>query len=187
MGAGGVCQHEGVLVLLVLEEVQDSILFHEPGDEVEIRFAILDAIVPRLETPLEHELEIAEPEVSEDLRNDVGDGHPLEDAAIRGARQEPEPGHHFGPIIGEALITAALGEAADEAVDIAIAAVGQSDRQRHLLADDVVKGDRGVFREQIQVKAEELRNPFMAREPLQEQNVPAQRSVDGNESVVLGV
>ena len=38
-------QHERVLALLVLEEVEDAFLFHQPRDEVEVGLAVLHAVV----------------------------------------------------------------------------------------------------------------------------------------------
>ena len=39
-------QHKSVLAVLVFEEVKDSLLLHQAGDEIEVGFAILDAVVP---------------------------------------------------------------------------------------------------------------------------------------------
>ena len=38
----GICQHQGVLVDLMGEEVVDSMAFHQPANKVEIRFPVLN-------------------------------------------------------------------------------------------------------------------------------------------------
>ena len=166
MGGRRVGQHQGVLLLFVLEEVEDPILLHQPRDKVEIRFAILHAVVPRLESSLELVLEVGKAEILEDLGDDVGHRHVLEDAAVCGPRKKPEPGDHLGPVVGKPCIAAALGKAANKAVDVPFpSAVGEGNRQGDILADDLVERDRWVFREEMQVKAEEPGNPLLAREP----------------------
>ena len=57
----------------------------------------------------------------------VGHGHVLEDAALHAPGQQPQLGHHFGPVAGEDLIAGALGEAADDAVDEAVLAAVESE------------------------------------------------------------
>ena len=46
VGAGGVGQDQRVLAVLVPEEVEDALLLHQPGDEVEGGLAVLDAVFP---------------------------------------------------------------------------------------------------------------------------------------------
>lgn len=45
-----------------------------------------------------------------------------------------------------------LGEAADDPVEVTDAIVGQDDRKGDVLADNGLKGDRGIFREQVEMK-----------------------------------
>lgn len=52
MGGGGVGEDELVAVLGGFEEVVDAFFFHEAGDEGEVGFAVLDAVVAFLERSL---------------------------------------------------------------------------------------------------------------------------------------
>ena len=47
MRAAGVRQHQGVLAVLVLEVVVDTLFFHQAADEVEVGLAVLGAVGPR--------------------------------------------------------------------------------------------------------------------------------------------
>ena len=114
-------QNERVLAILLLEVVTDAFFFHQAGNEVEIGLAVLDAVVAGDEIAVEAELEIGKAEILENLLDDVGSFLVLEDAAIGGAGEEPEPGDHLRAVGGEAAILRSLGEAADEAVPMTLA------------------------------------------------------------------
>ena len=43
---GGIDHHEGMLAHLMFEEIIDALFFHQAGDKVQIRFPVLDAILP---------------------------------------------------------------------------------------------------------------------------------------------
>src|SRR5579862_2541610 len=103
---------------MLLEKVIDTFFFHQSGNKVEISLPVLHTVVALAEGAVEPEFEVAKAELCENRLNNVGDGLLLEDAAVRLARQEPQPGNHFGSIISKAPIRAALGEPADEAVEI---------------------------------------------------------------------
>ena len=51
----------------------------------------------------ELELEVAEAQVLEDLLDDVRGGLALEDAAVGGPREEPQPGDDLGPVVAAVL------------------------------------------------------------------------------------
>src|SRR6516162_9804563 len=103
----------------MFEKVKDAFFLHEPGDEVEIGLAVLDAVLTLNEVSVQLELEVAETEVLKDLFNDVGSLLVLEDAAIGGSGEEPEPGNHHGVIFGQTGLEMSLRKAADEAIPIA--------------------------------------------------------------------
>src|SRR5215831_19282922 len=132
-----------MLVLFVLEEVEDPILFHQPRDKVKIRFTVLHTVVPRLESSLKPVLEISKPEVLENLADDIGHGHILKDAAVCRTRQKPQPGDYLGPIVCKPRIAATQGKTAHEAVDVSFpsAAVVDVDPDCDPLAHNFLKGD----------------------------------------------
>jgi len=43
---GGIDHHQGMLAHVMFEEVIDALFFHETGEEVQIGFPVLDAILP---------------------------------------------------------------------------------------------------------------------------------------------
>jgi hypothetical protein len=92
MRAVAICQHERVLGVRVLEIVVDALLLHEAGREIEVRLAILDAVFERLVGSTQRVLEVRKAVFSKNCLYDVDDGLALEDATIRGVRQERQPG-----------------------------------------------------------------------------------------------
>src|ERR1035441_8155701 len=141
----------------MLEVVTDAFFFHQAGDEIEIGFAVLHAVVAGDKIAVETKLEIGEAEILEYFLDDVGSFLVLEDAAIGGAGQEPEPGDHLRAVGGQTAVLPSLGEAAHEAVPVAPPAGRVVDAQRDALAYDVLELDRVVFRQEVQVEMEELR------------------------------
>src|ERR1017187_6925151 len=180
-------QHKGVLVLVVLEKVKNAVLFHQAGDEVEIGFAILNAILAGRVAALQRIFEVFEPQSLEDLGDDIGHRHLLKNAAIRGARQEPEPGNQFGAVMCKTIVTAALRETAQVAVEISQAAVAQVERDAGRLAYNVVKRDRAVLRQQLEIEAEQSRNGFLAHHTLEQENVFSQGGENRDEAALLRV
>ena len=178
-------QNQRVLAILVLEIVADALFFHQAGNEVEIRLAILHAVIASDEIAVETKLEIGEAEILENLLYDGGSFLVLEDAAIGGARQEPEPGDHLRAVGGQAAILRSLGEAADEAVPMPLLAIGVVDAQRDALAHHVLELDRIVFGQQVQIEMEKLRDGFGARETAQQEHVLAERGRDRDAAVLL--
>ncbi len=85
----GVGNHHLGAVGGVAEEVVHAFFFHEPRGEVEVAFAVLDAIVARFERALNL---VGDLEALEHLFEDVGDRDVLEDAALDAFGQEPHVG-----------------------------------------------------------------------------------------------
>ena len=71
---------------VVLEEVADALLLHQPADEVEVGLAVLDAVVARRSSVLGRARTSTCRLSREHLPEDVGDGHLLEDAASPAVR-----------------------------------------------------------------------------------------------------
>src|SRR4030095_4637820 len=110
MGAGVIRKNQRVLAVLVIEEVGDALFLEQPGDEVVVGLAILDAVLARLVGAGELEPEVRESVLAEELLDDVGDRLLLEDAAVGGAREEPEPGDDLRAIVGMVAHRAGLRE-----------------------------------------------------------------------------
>src|SRR6266446_6926029 len=157
-------QHQRVLSIGVFEEIVDALFFHEARYEIEIRFPILDAVVPLHEIAVQAWREIREAQVLEDRLDDVGRLLVLKDPAVRRPSEEPQPWNHLGPIGSEPAIVCALGEAADVSAPVAVRAVGEHRGQRDCLADDAVEGNCRLFRKQIQIESEELRDRLVSCE-----------------------
>lgn len=71
-------QLEDVSAVLVGKEVVHALLLHQPAHEIEIGFAVLDAVFPGAIAAAQAAIiEVVETVIAEDLRNDVRDGHAL--------------------------------------------------------------------------------------------------------------
>lgn len=81
--------------LLMAEVVIDPFLFHQAADEIEAGFAVLHAIFPLAVAAAQAVFEIGKTEVAEHLLDDVRHRIVLENPAIRGAREQPEPGRRL--------------------------------------------------------------------------------------------
>ncbi len=122
MAGRRVSQDQRVLILVVLKIIIDSLFFHEPAGEVEIRFAILNAVVAGLESALDlFEICI---QTREDFFQDIGHAHVLKDSALSAAGKQPHPGNQFHSETGEVLIALALNYARADAVEKAFFTTG---------------------------------------------------------------
>src|SRR5665213_2356413 len=99
----------------MLEVIVNAQVLHQTADEVEIGFAVLDAVLQGSIGPGQAVLKISEAMILEDFFNNVGNRHLLKDAAIRRAGQEPQPGNQGGMILRVAILILGLDEAADVA------------------------------------------------------------------------
>src|ERR1041385_2512392 len=102
MGADGIGDDQRVLTVLMLEVVIKTFLFHEPADEIEVGFPVLNAVLPLFVTARQFQFVIAEPVVFEDVLDNVRHGHLLENAAIGCAGEKPKPGNDRGAILSKA-------------------------------------------------------------------------------------
>src|SRR5580658_1585073 len=146
MRARGIDQHQRVIAGFVLEIIINALMLHEPADEVERRLAILDAILPRLIASGERVLDgiAAEAVIAEDLLDDVGRGHLLEDAAIRRPRQHPEPRPQHRAIAMKLPEAPGISEVGADAVEVPVAAGGWGNLDTY--ADRRAQDLRGVDR-----------------------------------------
>src|SRR6266699_635052 len=146
---GLVGEYQLVGVLVVLKEIEDAVLFHEARDKVEGSLAILDDVFALGVAALGAVLEILEAVVLENFLDDLGDSFLLENLAISGARQEPEPRNNFRAVVTKSIVAAHARETAHKAIPMPLVIAGVVDLERHLFTDNVFKGNGVVFREEI--------------------------------------
>ena len=108
----------------MLEEVVDSLLFHQPGYKVVVCFTVLDTVLARCEVRIQSELEIAKPEIVENLGNDLRRRLVLKDPAIGRSGQEPKPWRHFRAIHRQPPILRSLRKPCDVAAPVTLTAMG---------------------------------------------------------------
>src|SRR6266571_1264179 len=184
---GFVSKNQLVSVLIVLKEIEDAVLFHQPREKVECSLAVLDDVFTLGVAGLGAVLEILKTVVLENFLNDLGDGLLLKNLAIRGAREEPKPGDNFSTVIAEAIVAAHAGKAVNKAIPMPLFITGVVDLEGHLLADNVLEGNGMIFRKQIRGKMKKLRHAFVTAEALQKKSVLAERGKDGHEALLLDV
>ncbi len=183
--AVGVGEHQDVAALLVAEPVVDAFLLHQPADEVETGLAVLHAVFPLAVGAAQGVLEVGEAEVAEHLLDDVRDLLVLEDAAVGGARQQPQPGPQGDLVAGELAVAGSLAASGDDAVEMPPAAVVQFQRQAGRLAQQPVEWQVGVFRDQFQLVGERPAELFATLHSLQLQDLRAERTVDPDQAGLL--
>src|SRR5450631_2833496 len=95
MGTCRIGDDHGVTSHLVLKEVEDAVLLHEPGNKVEVGFAILNAVLDRRVTAVELDRVIGKPTIFEDLFQDLLDRLVVKNLAIGVSSEQPRPGNHL--------------------------------------------------------------------------------------------
>ena len=173
--AAGIAQHHGVRAVVVLEEVEDAELLHQPGDEIEIRLPVLHAILQLLVCRGKRGLVIDAP-IVQDLLNDLRDRHVMENAAIGVARERPQLGHYLQFIPRHVAVFAGTGEMADDAVEVALRIIRLLDVDGDALADNLREIDGRVFRQRGEMEMEQARDRLVAGEAGEQQLVVAQRA-----------
>src|SRR6266567_7364891 len=155
---GLVGEYQLVGVLVVLKEIEDAVLFHQARDKVEGSLAILDDVFALGVGALGTVLEVLEAVVLKNLLDDLGDSFLLENLAIGGAREEPEPRNNFCLIVAKAVIPTGATKTAYEAIPMTLIIAGMLDLEGYLLADDIFEGNRVVFGEQLRCHVKEFGN-----------------------------
>ncbi len=183
----GIGHDHRVLAVRVLEEVVNALLFHQPGHEIEVRFAVLDAVLALGITLRAAQVERRTLHRLEHGFDDFEHRLVLEDLAVAGEREEPEPGYELGAVVREVAVRAELDEAIDDAVDDALVAAAQVDGDGRVLAQDGGRIDGGVLGEQIELERERPRDRLGAREAREEEDVLSERCADADGSAVLGI
>src|SRR3989442_1246423 len=142
---GFVSKNQLVSVLIVLKEIEDAVLLHQARDKVEGSLAILDDVFALGVGALGTVLEVLKAVVLEDFLDDLGDSFLLENLAISGARQEPEPRNNFRAVVTKSIVAAHARETAHKAIPMPLVIAGVVDLERHLFTDNVFKVNGMVF------------------------------------------
>ena len=171
VGADGVGQNEGMLAILVLEEVVNALRLHQAADEIEICLAILNAIFARDVTAGKAELVIVEAVALENLFDNVRGGFGLENAAIGRAGEEPEPRDNRGAILGVAALVAGLDHPADEAVEIPFHLLADVQPDGDVVADDLVENNVCILAAEFRLDLEEASQLFLDRDRAHREHV----------------
>ena len=174
MRARLVGQHERVLRLLVLKEVEDPVFFHEARHKDEVALVVLHAVVERGVRRIRLQLVVGEAGVLEHLLDDVGDRLALEDADVDAVPEKREGRHDFGAVRLEDIVRAALGRAAHDTVDVPRLAGRIRNGDGDFLADELFEVDlRDPVGHELDVEPERRGDRLGADERRQEQRVLA--------------
>jgi hypothetical protein len=176
--AGRIGEDDRVVAVGVADVVVDSFLLHQPADEVEVGLPVLHAVGPLAVGGGELQLEVGHRMIGEHLLDDVRDGHLLEDAAVGGAGQEPQPRPHHRRVARVAPVLRALREARHVTVEVAAAVVGQRQLHRDVLAEDVVDVDVLLRTQQIELIFGQPSHLLARVHAVKEQHILAERGRD---------
>ncbi|MCY1408771.1 hypothetical protein D9M71_241000 [compost metagenome] len=185
VGAHVVGEHQGLAGLAVLEEVVDAFLLHQPADEVEVRLLVLHAVFPLPVGGLQallHGVVV----VAEDLVEDFHHALLLEDLAVRGTGQEPQPRPHR-----EAIDVVARGAAlaADQvharhlSAQVPCAFVAEVDGQAQRLAERLLDVQAVVGTQDLQLEFVERRQRFAAAHGAKTYICVAERALERDDAI----
>src|SRR5215469_26732 len=136
-------------VLVVLEEIEDPVLFHQTRNKVEGGFAVLDDVFALGISSLSAVLKVLKGVILEDFLDNLGDGLLLENLAVGGAREEPEPGNNFSVVTREAVVATNARESANKPIPVPLVSANVLRLDGNSLADNILKRYGVILREQI--------------------------------------
>lgn len=179
--AGEVIDEDNLMLVgAVPPEVVDAFLFHEAADEVEVRLPVLHAVNPGLVTGLEMIDDIGESVFLEHGLDDVRDGLVLEDTAIRGAGEEPDPRHNDGPVAGVNAEGISEGKRGHNTMEMPDLSARELDGNGDGFAHELVELNVGILAQQIGFNSERAAKLFGESELAENQFVLAQRGANGH-------
>ncbi len=176
-------QHQRVLVPVVREVVVDAFVLHQAAHEGEVGFLVLDAVLPLAVAGAELLLE-REAVVGEHLFEDIDHRLVLEDLAVAGAREVPEPRAHGGAIDDIARGAAFLADHR-EAHDLPVQEAGRArslDLERQRLAQHGLHVDRHAGAQQVDLEFEQPRQALGSVHRTEQELVFAQGRVGAYDS-----
>ncbi len=168
----------------VLHEPVDALGFAQPGDELVVALVVLHRVGPAAVAAREAQHE--GPAVArEHLRDDGRHVHFLEDAEIRAARGEPQPGLQGEPV-GDLRggVLPAHAEAGDDAVQVAAAQAFGFDGDGGAQAEQGLRVDALVLREQVDLEAIQRRQRFLSLQLAELQGL-SQGCLNGHAACVM--
>ena len=170
----------------MLEIVKNPFLLQQPGNEIEVRFAVLDAVFHGLVRTLGVVPEIAEAPVPKDLLYDVGNALILKDTAIGKEMQKPDPRRHLDLVGGQAVIAGPKEfHAPDIAVNVTNLIVQQDDGQHHRLLQKPNDVDVRALSQYSQYVVVGRGNALGTDEALEQQRIIPERALQPEWAVDL--
>ncbi len=91
MGRFGVREHQLMFTVLMLEKIIDTVLLHQPADEIEVGLTILNAVVELRTFLAQLQLEVVKAAVLKNLLYYFRSFYVLEDSTIGRAPEQPKP------------------------------------------------------------------------------------------------
>jgi hypothetical protein len=173
-----------MLGLLVLKEVVNPFLFHEPTHEIEVGFPVLDAIVTRRIIAGQAELKFSNAATFENILKNLWHGFVLENTTIGIAREQPEPWHNGGAILRIIPVGGYLRKTADVPMEISLA-LGSLQADASFLADDIVKVDPEIVAREFGLEAEGPAKFLVTGKRRQAKNVRPEGGVNADKPVLL--
>ncbi|CRM74976.1 hypothetical protein [Pseudomonas sp. 58 R 3] len=162
--ADAVGEDEGVAVGAVFEGVEQAFFGGEAGDEVEVGFAGLYAVLAGLVFEADFAADIGQFLLGQQAGDDVGHGLGLEDAPV-GAQVETLQGRFdHGGVAGAAKTGVALLEQADQPVDVTYRGVVAPDGEHGGQVEHAIEVDSRVVTNQLQFQFEGLGEAFFEGE-----------------------
>src|SRR5271169_3753711 len=139
-------EHHEMLAVLVLEVVVDALMLEEAADEIEIRFPVLNAVVPRgIGFVFELQAVVWKTVLLGDFFENVRDGLALKNAAVRRQAQKPQPRPDECMVFMKVSDEAALGKLGDYPAEVALTAAGLVASDRDSLAKNLVRVEVAVL------------------------------------------
>jgi hypothetical protein len=136
----------------MFKEIEDALLLTKTGDEVEVGFTILDAVLPFRIFSLQPEIEpvACDATLLKNLFDDVLDLLILEDPAVLLQGQKPEGGNHLSLIEIEPSLASILDKLTEDPMKVAIILFPEQGEEgffsHHLIEVDL------IFRDQRDMK-----------------------------------
>ncbi|MCY1520287.1 hypothetical protein D9M68_550610 [compost metagenome] len=172
-------QHEQVRPVAVLEVVRNAFMLHETAHEGEVALLVLHAVFPRAVAAREALLEL-EAVLAQHRIEHLGHALVLEDAAVGGAREVPQPRLHERAV--DVVAAGFVGtpdqlEAHHGAVEVArCAVVGNGQRERG--AEQALQVEVEAGADHVDLELEELRESFVSPHRAELELLGAQGGMD---------
>jgi len=118
ISADRVAEHQGMLIIGMREVIKNVFVFHQAADKIEITFPVLHAVAAGDVNARGFYDKVMKAVQLQDLFDDVRDAHALEDPAVAGAGQKPQPWAQHGAVAQQIIFRAPLIlELGDQASD----------------------------------------------------------------------